>query len=322
PMEKTELYNGGYFSGAAGDGGYMNYQAEYLSHAETFRARLQDAEKQLGRQGRLLDYGCAYGHLGHVAAQSGWDVVATDIAFEAVHRAVHEYGLAGFVSDLAQPPLKKGAFDLVTLYDVIEHVQEPKSIISALSGLLTSDGFLHVTTPDVSSLSAHVLGRRWYHFKPREHLLYFSRRTLRRLLESCGMQVRRMRSAPSRMTIHDILIRLRRYSQVGANAMLAIARWLRIERRVLTIHIGEMQAWANPRQAVGRRAPPALCLGARKGSVVQRLLDVLCCPSCGGDLRSAKNETLLTCSSCPETFEVRNQIPILLPKSKPARRSA
>lgn len=322
------MYNDGYFSGQAGDGGYLDYQSEYLSHSETFRRRLRGVATRFHGKGRLLDFGCAYGHLGHVAAQEGWDVVVADVAYEAVRRAVHDYGLAGFVGDLSKPPLKTGAFDLVTLYDVIEHVREPKSIIRSLGALLSGRGILHVTTPDVDSVSARLMGRRWYHYKPQEHLLYFGRRTLRHLLEGCGMRVEGMASAPSHMTVHDILIRLRRYSRLGANLLLTIARLLRLESRVVKIHIGEMQAWASPIAPVSRPVPPALCSSGRGGgqefpqSPVRRLLSVLACPDCQGDLNCDVAETMLACSRCARVYEIRDRVPILLPKSEPARRSA
>lgn len=321
PVEGTSFYDSGYFTGQSGETGYQNYQVEYLSHSETFLRRLRNSEAKLGGKGRLLDYGCAYGHLGHVAAREGWDVVATDISYEAVHRAVHDYGLAGFVSDLSRPPLKKHAFDLVTLFDVIEHVRAPKGIISTLNSLLSSQGLLHVTTPDVDSVSAHLLGAKWYHYKPQEHLLYFNRKTLRSLLESCGMQVTEMRSAPSHMTIHDILIRLRRYSNFGAKLMLSIAKFLAVENRVVKIHIGEMQAWAKSTTNTAA-SKPVLKSEAHSKSVVGRLLPLLACPVCACDLAANKDESQLSCAGCREIYEVRKQIPILLPNAVPVRKAA
>lgn len=312
----AELYTAGYFSGEAETGGYQDYRGEYVSHHETFQRRLVAAENRLGHKGMLLDYGCALGHLGHAARGLGWDVIITDISFAAVQRAVAEFNLLGFVSDLAYPPLKPAAFDLITLYDVIEHIPEPKSILSALSGLLKQDGLLHVTTPDVGSISAHLLGKRWYHYKPREHLYYFNRATLPRIIESCGMKVVNVRSAPSHMTLHDILVRLRVYSEPVATFALQATRLLGLWDQVIKIHIGEMQAWAtlapHPSTAEPLKEAPTFPKGERRS--LHRLAAFIACPDCRGDLVPEARDTCLRCQSCNQTYEVRDRVPILLPK--------
>lgn len=313
-----EIYNAGYFSGEAETGGYLDYRGEYLSHSETFQRRLVAAEHRLGHKGVLLDYGCALGHLGHAARGLGWDVVVTDISFAAVQRAVSEFNLLGFVSDLAHPPLKPAAFDLITLYDVIEHVADPGAILTALSGLLKGEGLLHVTTPNVSSLSAHLLGHRWYHYKPREHLFYFNRGTIRRMLESCGLKVVDVSSAPVHMTFYDILVRLRFYSRKVADFVLGVTNLLGLRNQLVKVHIGEMQAWAKlaprPSTAAPLVAAPVFPEGERRA--LHRLVAFVACPDCRGDLVPESRDTCLRCKSCHETYEVRDRVPILLPKTR------
>jgi SAM-dependent methyltransferase len=71
-----------------------------------------------------------------------------------------------------------GFFDAITLFDLIEHVYEPRRFIEALAAQLRPGGQLLVATPNCRSLLARATGRRWVSYKIPEHVTYFSPRTL------------------------------------------------------------------------------------------------------------------------------------------------
>lgn len=312
-IPNNELYTGSYFNTEATQTGYQDYRAGWNSHYATFSRRLKEAEARLCQKGLLLDYGCAFGHLGKTATARGWTVIATDISFDAVKIAAEEHGLLAFVSDLSRPPLRPGLFDLVTLYDVIEHVRQPIPILQSLARLLKPQGRLHLTTPDVGSLSARALRTKWYHYKPREHLLYFDRRTLRSTLESCGFKTESIQSAPSLMATKDVLLRLRRYSRRLADFALRIASIFGLSERIIDIPIGEMEAWASPlTHHEARPIRPMICQPSSP-TRMELLLQVIACPICEGDLREKLPVHSLECETCGANYEIRQGIPILLP---------
>src|SRR5690606_8899932 len=117
---------------------------------------------------------------------------------------------------------KSGIFDLITMYDVVEHLSHPLDLLRSARRSLTPQGYLHLTTPDLSSLSGRLMGRHWYHIKPDEHLLYFTGDTLRTTLERAGFEVVRIKPVASYMRISDVLLRLERYSKT----LVGFARWV------------------------------------------------------------------------------------------------
>jgi 2-polyprenyl-3-methyl-5-hydroxy-6-metoxy-1,4-benzoquinol methylase len=318
PFDKMQMYSQAYYSGSSESAGYQSYESELTSHQATFRQRLKSCERLLGRKGVLLDYGCAVGHLGKTAKDLGWRVFATDLSYYAVEAAHQQFGLDGFVSDLAEPPLKRQQFDMVTLYDVIEHMSEPRQILERLQPLIKDHGLLHVTTPNVESWSARMMRDFWYHFKPQEHLLYFSKVTLERILSECGFEILATSPAPSYMTLYDIAVRMRRYSKAFARAALSVIGFLGFDNWVTRIYTGEIQSWVRPRARLHQVGPvirphhPARSTQYYQALRELPVLEVICCPACAGDLEPDRQLTELTCLSCSERYEIRERIPILL----------
>jgi hypothetical protein len=102
---------------------------------------------------------------------------------------------------------------------------------------LRPGGLLSLITPDQSSLLARVSGRRWveYH-KPHEHLYFFSRRLMRRLLERAGFEVVRIGTAGKHVEVGFALDRLAGMHPLPFRPLAAVARWTRLSRLVVKIN--------------------------------------------------------------------------------------
>lgn len=295
--EVTSIYKASYFNGDTDVHGYGNYENEYESHYLTFQNRLRETEKKLGGRGRVLDVGCALGHFGKVALDRGWDVFITDVSEFAVQKSSVSYNLKGFVSSPDKLPVKDGSFDCITLFDVVEHVSQPVELLANMHKALQENGILHLTTPDLGSLSAKVLGKHWYHFKPDEHLLYFTPKTLTIALEKAGFEVMQIKPMATYMKVKDIFTRLRRYWVGGANAALKISQWLGLSERIIKIYIGELEAWARPK--VANRQEATIADEAPKNTPP---LAILCCPGCQSELRREDSEIL--CTNCHSSYGI------------------
>jgi SAM-dependent methyltransferase len=148
-----------------------------------------DALEVIGGPGRVLDVGSATGEFLAAARARGWAAYGVETAPVAAEYAARTHGVEVYVGALDSVPWPDGAFDAVTLWDVIEHVPSPRAYIERAARLLRPGGMLGLTTPNIHSLNYLLLGPAWEVIGPNEHLHYFSARTLERLLRRAGFAI-------------------------------------------------------------------------------------------------------------------------------------
>lgn len=165
------------------------YLEEREGRVLTFEHHLKPLERLTGPpNGRpLLDVGCYTGIFVEIAARHGWDAWGVEPSQWAVEHA-HTRGLHVVQGTLDTADLPEAHFDVVTMWDVIEHVADPRETLQQAHRLLRPNGLLVVHTIDIDSSFAQLMGARWP-WLMEMHLYYFSRRTLRAMLEKCGFQV-------------------------------------------------------------------------------------------------------------------------------------
>jgi SAM-dependent methyltransferase len=158
--------------GAAFEGTY--YERQYRSsrfHRRgddpiVHRSRLR-VLRRLAPGGRLLDAGCGEGHFLR-RASAFYDVAGFDLSLDGVAAARRNSGATDIVRGSAQAiPFPDKAFDIVTCFDVIEHMPEPAAFFREATRVLRPGGILLITTPNPDSLGAKLKGRRWHgHMDP------------------------------------------------------------------------------------------------------------------------------------------------------------
>lgn len=146
------------------------------------------AVNHLRTSGRILDIGCASGHFLLSMKALGWETYGVELNEYAAHRA-KEHGLEVFCGEVEAAQFERDTFDVVTLWDVIEHLHSPKSTLSEINRILKKDGLLVVSTPDVGSLDANIFGRYWAGLDSPRHLFLFSAQTLSLLLQELGFEI-------------------------------------------------------------------------------------------------------------------------------------
>ncbi len=180
--------------------GYADYAREAVLYLKTFEKRMALVQRWLPQPARVLDVGCAAGYFLRVLQRRGHDVHGVElspaIAKEAVSHLGSERVHVGTLDDaVAAMDYKPQSFDLVTLWDVIEHVPDPQSVLRRVRELVKPGGHLLLETQNVASRWARLLGRRWHHYKHHEHLYHFTPATIRRLLDDCGFRTLEVGSA-------------------------------------------------------------------------------------------------------------------------------
>lgn len=191
PFLKTapqEIYEQDYFAGAKGGFGYADYDADKAVLEGFFRKFLKRLEAWLPAKGRLLDVGAATGHFVGLAQEAGWQAEGIDISAHSVALGKAK----GFkmeratLDDLSAP---SESFDVLTLWDVIEHVPDASTALDHCKTLLRTNGLLVINTPDAESGWAHLMGTRWHALVPPEHVCLFTERALERVLRARGFEI-------------------------------------------------------------------------------------------------------------------------------------
>ena len=194
-----------------------HYVEEARGQAVTARAALEQIERHV-KSGRFLDLGCWVGFLLVEARGRGWEVTGVEPSAYAADYARREFKLELIEQDLLTADLPRGAFDVIVLGDVIEHLIDPLAALEHIATLLAPGGVLYMTLPDAGSWIARKLGARWWSVLP-THLQYFTRHSMRVLLERAGYETLEITTAPKTFTIRYYFSRLSGYSPLLARAM-------------------------------------------------------------------------------------------------------
>ena len=137
---------------------------------------------------RLLDIGCGTGTFLLAARRRGWEVSGVELSPYAAAVA-RRRGLEVRVGALSEARYPERSFDVVTLLDLIEHLEDPRAELREVHRVLVPGGRVVVETPNWRSIYRCLLRARWAALQPRVHILYFEGPTLRRLLESGGFEI-------------------------------------------------------------------------------------------------------------------------------------
>ena len=133
-------------------------------------------------KGKLLDIGCAKGDFLFLAKKNGFDVTGVEIS-KAACQSAKSKNLNVYNSDLLSKKFDSNCFDVVTMWDVIEHLKNPKQIVDEIHRILKPGGLIFFSTGDVSSRYARISGYYWHLLTPPQHLFYFSPKSIKGLFD-------------------------------------------------------------------------------------------------------------------------------------------
>jgi SAM-dependent methyltransferase len=143
--------------------------------------------------GKLLDVGCSTGAFLQEMKTHGWQVQGVEPNPFAAAIAQEEHGLTVFNGPLADFEADEDAFDVVTLWDVLEHLPSPKASLQRIHDLLASGGHLVFSIPNLCSFDARLFGRWWIGWDAPRHLYLFSQSVVQELLAETGFDLEEKR---------------------------------------------------------------------------------------------------------------------------------
>ena len=150
--------------------------------------RLDLLARYVESTGKLLDVGCGKGQFVHMAQTRGWNAWGVELDEGACNYARTHLGLQTVLNGSLDHPELPGEFDVVTLWDVIEHVPDPVGIFKHSAERLRAGGVVVVRTANIRSWTFDRHRSRWWAFGS-DHRFYFSPDSLRAAMNAAGLSV-------------------------------------------------------------------------------------------------------------------------------------
>ena len=161
--------------------------------------QLLDELEPYRNNGRILDVGCGRGWFLEEAKKRGWEVYGTEYSTRAIELC-EEKGIAMKAGELDASMFEPGYFDVITSFEVIEHINNPHDKMALVAQFLRKGGLFYCTTPNFNSILRHYLKADYHVIDYPEHLSYYTRKTLNKVLCQHGFRVKRFRSTGISLT--------------------------------------------------------------------------------------------------------------------------
>jgi 2-polyprenyl-3-methyl-5-hydroxy-6-metoxy-1,4-benzoquinol methylase len=194
-----KIYGNGYFDGSD--------HADYLTEKELYVPRFQERLRQINsfiKKGKLLDIGCAVGYFLEAAREEGWRSFGVEISsFASKHS--RDSGFDVFTGTLEEARYPDQHFDVVTLWHVLEHMEDPSGCLKEIHRILRKSGLIAIEVPNIGSKRFKKLRENWDQLKPHEHLYYFTLGVLRKMAERAGFETVEVSTIPKGTNVGEKL---------------------------------------------------------------------------------------------------------------------
>lgn len=190
----------------------IEYTASGLQRQKQFRSLLKHCSKYINSEKPfVLDIGAGTGLFVNETLKLGWDVQGIEPSVYLSSEA-QKTGLPVYTGTFPHHNCT-GPYNAVFLTDVIEHIENPLSLLSAIPEYLTDNGIVVIVTPDVSSVMAKILGKKWWHYRI-AHIGYFNKKTLNKIMQAAGFSPLCLKRAVWYFSISYMLERIVQYLPV------------------------------------------------------------------------------------------------------------
>jgi SAM-dependent methyltransferase len=173
---------------------HMHYTDAYhklISAAgEDSPERWRDRRQTLTRykqSGAILDLGCSSGGFLETLKGESWKLYGIEMSADCAKRAEARAGAQVFVGDILEAPFLPESFDVITCFDVLEHLYEPQRVMVRIKEWLKPGGAFYVQVPNIDSAEARVFGTYWHGLELPRHLFHYSPASLRNLAKAAGL---------------------------------------------------------------------------------------------------------------------------------------
>ncbi|OFX17430.1 MAG: hypothetical protein A2033_07840 [Bacteroidetes bacterium GWA2_31_9] len=154
---------------------------------------LLDEFEKFKKTNRIFDVGCGQGFFLKEAIKRGWKVFGTEFSPAAIEICKNR-GIEMKIGKLNPSDFKPNSFDIITSFEVLEHINNPKEEMENIAKLLRFEGLFYCTTPNFNSLVTRYIKNKSYIISYPEHLIYFTKTTLNHLIINAGFKIYKFKS--------------------------------------------------------------------------------------------------------------------------------
>ena len=234
PRIKADLIIQGYSEGA--DEAFVSQAA---GREKTFARCLDFLEKHTNAKcGKILDIGAANGSFLSVAKKRGWDVAGVEPNVWLCQWAKKHYQLDIKPTTIFEQKYPDNSFNVVTLWDVLEHVPDPTLVLKECNRILKKEGILIINYPDIGTWISKLLQRKWV-FLLSVHLYYFTSTTIRNILNKTGFSVARQKPHFQSLELGYLMFRMKAYSNILHTIGYSTTRVLRLDKFQIPYWLGQ-----------------------------------------------------------------------------------
>ena len=220
-FDPAAYYTADYFSGRHCDG-----YSDYLGAEPVLRREFKhsvDFIRNYRSSGKLLELGCAYGFF-LMEARRYFEVAGIELAAAAAAHG-RRAGLNVLQGVADEASLRQlGHADVIVLFDVIEHLPQPRETLALCRQYLNPGGIIVITTGDFGSWAARLMGAKWRLMTPPQHLWFFTQDSMRGMAAGLGLSVEHVDHPWKVVPASLIAFQLRRMLGLGAAGVATASR--------------------------------------------------------------------------------------------------
>jgi SAM-dependent methyltransferase len=160
-----------------------------VSYEKDAKHRFKHLTKYISPRTSVLDFGCGMGQFGILCKKNGVDIVCYDVSKYATKRLRKKERIKAYSQPLTKSLFSKEYFDVIVMFDVIEHIKDFDKILKLFNYWLKPGGVLVISTPNIKSWDAKVFGDKWNSFKKiPQHIYFFSPKSSKLILQKHGFE--------------------------------------------------------------------------------------------------------------------------------------
>jgi len=164
------------------------YKLYHMVRKRTLRAKLQLISRlNDNKTGNMLDVGCGTGYFLKTCKEAGWQVNGIEVNEQARKAAIEKAG--DCIHDSLFKENRKGHFNIITLWHVLEHLHQLNETMEKLKGLIDDKGRIIIAVPNRDSIDSERYGEYWDAYDVPRHLYHFNKSSIKALVEKHGMEV-------------------------------------------------------------------------------------------------------------------------------------